>query len=163
METSLMRRIHDMPSLFSGQSDFFSDVERRMESLFDQVFGPSLVTYIMPETRGVFSPRIDIKETKENFQVVSEMPGMDPTDIEVTLKDGMLTISGEKKAEKEETEGDYHHLERSFGCFSRRISLPDSVDTEKVESTFKNGVLRVTLPKTEQSLKESRKIPVTTA
>ena len=151
-ETSLIRR---EPELLSG-------FERGIGSLFDQVFGPSLVTYL-PETRGVFSPRIDIKETKKDFKIVSELPGLDQKDIEVSVHDGLLTVSGEKREEKEETEGDYHHVERSFGCFSRSISLPDSVDTDKVKSVFKNGVLTVTLPKNEKAIKEPKKIPITTS
>ena len=157
-----LRRVQHLPSLFSGESSVFSDMERRMESVFDQVFGPSLVTYVMPETGGVFSPRLDIKETKKSFKIVSELPGLDSNDIDVSVKDGVLTISGEKKVEKEETEGDYHHVERSFGCFSRSISLPDKVNVDEVKSVYKNGVLTITLPKTEKCLEESKKIHITT-
>lgn len=160
MELSL-RHITE-PSLLRRENDFFSGFERRIETLFDHVFGPSLVTYIVPESRGVFSPRIDIKETKKNFKIVSELPGLDSNDIDVSVHDGLLTISGEKKVEKEETEGDYHHVERSFGCFSRSISVPDTVDVDKVKSVYKNGVLTITLPKTEKVIEESKKIPVTT-
>jgi HSP20 family protein len=162
MEVSL-RRVQEGPSLIPREINFFSDMERRMESLFEQVFGTSLVSYVMPETRGVFSPRIDIKETKENFKIVSEMPGVDLKDIEVSVRNGVLTITGEKKVEKEERGTDYHHIERSHGCFSRSISLPDIINTDKVESTYKNGVLTVTLPKNEKGLEQSKQIPVTTA
>jgi HSP20 family protein len=137
---------------------------RRIETLFDQVFGASpLVTYMTPETRGVFYPRTDIKETKKNIKIVSEMPGMDPNDIDVSVHNGILTITGETKGEKEETGTDYHHIERSYGCFSRSITIPDSVDSEKVESTYKNGVLTVTLPKTEKAVEQSKKIPILSA
>jgi len=151
------------PSLLPRESDFFSGFGRGIDSLFDQVFGPSLVTYVVPENRGVFSPRIDIKETKKDFRIVSELPGLDQKDIDVSVHEGMLTISGEKREEKEETEGDYHHVERSFGCFSRSISLPGSVDVDKVKPVFKNGVLTITLPKNEKFIKEMKKIPITTS
>jgi HSP20 family protein len=161
MEVSLRRTEERMPSLIPREMIFFSDMERRMEGLFDQVFGPSLVTYVMPETRGVFSPRTDIKETKKDFKIVSEMPGMDPNDIEVSVDHGILTITGEKKVDKEETEGDYHHVERSYGCFTRSITLPDTVDMDHIESTYKKGLLMVTLPKTKKGMEGSKKIPVT--
>jgi HSP20 family protein len=151
------------PSLVRRESDLFSGFGRGIGSLFDQVFGPSLVTYVVPEIRGVFSPRIDIKETKKEFKIVSELPGLDQKDIDVSVHNGLLTISGEKKEEKEEIEGDYHHVERSFGCFSRSISLPDSVDVDKVKPVFKNGVLTVTLPKNEKAIREPKKIPITTS
>ena len=162
MEVSL-RRVHEMPSRIRREVRSFSDLENRVESLFDRVFGTSLVSYVMPETKGEFSPRMDIKETKKDFKIVSEMPGMDSKDIEVTVRDGMLTITGEKKVEKEEKETDYHHVERSYGCFSRSVSLPGIADIDKVESAYKNGVLTVTIPKTEKSIEKSRKIPINPA
>jgi len=160
MEVSL-RRVEERPSLIPRERSFFSDMERGVETLFDQVFGPSLVSYVTPETRGVFFPRTDIKETKKNFKIVSEMPGLDLKDIDVSVRHGVLTITGEKKVEKEESGTDYHHVERSHGCFSRSISLPDTVDMKKVESTYKDGLLTVTLPKTEKGLEQSKKITVT--
>ena len=163
MELSL-RRVNEMlPSRIRRDRPLFSDFERRMEDLFDNVFESSLVEYAMPETRGLFSPRTDIKETKKGFKIVAEMPGMDLKDIEVSVHNGVLSISGEKKVEKEENDTDYHHVERSYGCFARNISLPDAVDTEKVESTYKNGVLTVTIPKNEKAIAQGRKIPVTPA
>ena len=162
MELSL-RHVEETPPNLRRERDFFSDFERRMNHLFDEVFGGSLVTYVMPETRGTFSPRTDIKETDKNFQISAEMPGIDREDIEVSIQEGMLTISGEKKVEKEEKETDYHHVERSYGCFSRSVSLPDNADIDKVGSTYRNGVLTVTIPKTEKSIEHSRKIPVNPA
>jgi HSP20 family protein len=161
MELSL-RRVEERPMSLRRESGFLSDFERRIGSMFDDVFGGSLVSYVMPETRGVFSPRTDIKETKKSIKIVAEMPGIDREDIDVSVHHGILTISGEKKVEKEDKGTDYHHVERSYGCFSRSISLPDTVDTEKVEATHKNGVLTVTLPKTEKAMEQSKKITVTT-
>jgi HSP20 family protein len=161
MELSL-RRIKETPSLWQGRG-FFSDMERNMGGLFDEVFGGSLVDYVTPETRGMFSPRTDIKETTKNIKVTAEMPGISQEDIDVSVHNGILTISGEKKVENEETETDYHHVERSYGCFSRSISLPDTVETDKVEALFKNGVLTVTLPKNKKTVHHAKKIPVTTA
>jgi HSP20 family protein len=151
------------PSLLRREHEFLTGFERGMDSLFDQIFEPSLVTYMVPETRGVFSPRIDIKETKKEYKIVSELPGLDQKDIDVSVREGMLTITGEKREEKEETEGDYYHVERMFGRFSRCVTLPDSVDMDHVKSVFKNGLLTITLPKNEKMIVKPKKIPVTTS
>ena len=162
MELSL-RRINETPSRIRRHEPSYYDFGRRMENLFDSVLGTSLVGYVMPETRGIFSPRTDIKETEKEIKILSEMPGMDPKDIDVSVLNGILTITGEKKVEKEEKGADYHHVERSYGCFTRNITLPDTVDTDKVESVYKNGVLTVTVPKNEKVLEQSKRIPVMTA
>lgn len=160
MELSL-RRYEERPLDLRRDDRFFSDFERRMDSLFDEVFGGSLVSYVAPEVRGLFSPTIDIKEKGKSIEISAEMPGMNREDIDVSVRNGMLTISGEKKVGKEEKETDYHHVERSYGCFSREIALPDTVDAEKIEAAYKNGVLTVTLPKTEKAVKEAHKVPIT--
>ena len=162
MELSL-RRYEDMPLDRRRENRFFTDFERRMDSLFDEVFGGSLVSYVAPEVRGMFSPSIDIKETGKNVKITAEMPGMTRDDIGVSVHNGVLTISGEKKVEKEEKETNYHHVERSYGCFSRQIALPDAVEGEKIEAAYKDGVLTVTLPKTEKAIKQSKKVPIATA
>jgi len=162
MELSL-RRIENEPLDLWGESEFFSDIESGMDCLLDEVFGGSCVTYVVPETRGGYSPRIDINETADSINVSAEMPGMSQDDIDVSVHDGILTISGEKKVQDGGKVLNYHHTERSYGCFSRDISLPGAVDIDKVEAAYKNGVLSVRVPKTQEALEESRKIPVSTA
>jgi HSP20 family protein len=88
---------------------------------------------------------------------------MDEKNIEVKLADGGLTIKGEKQEEKEEKKKDYYLSERHFGSFERSFRLPDGVDTNKIEATFKQGVLRVTLPKTPEAQRADKKITVTAA
>ena len=162
MELSL-RRIEERPLDLWRGGGFFSDLEGSMDCLFDEIFGGSCVTYVVPETRGVYSPRIDINETADSINVSAEMPGMEQKDIDVSVHNGILTISGEKKVQDGGKVMDYLHMERSYGCFSRDISLPDTVETGKVEAKYKNGVLNVTLPKTHQAVEESKKIPISTA
>ena len=79
---------------------------------------------------------------------------MDPKDIDISLSNGVLTIKGEKKQEREEKEGDYHLTERSFGAFMRAVQLPTEVQSDKIEASYKNGVLKITLPKSEEAKKE---------
>lgn len=93
-----------------------------------------------------WSPSFDIAETDDNFIVTAELPGMDAKDVHVTLTHGILTVKGERKHEKEEN---YHLKEMRVGSFSRSIRLPSDVKTEEVNVTYKNGLLKLTLPKAE--------------
>ena len=103
-------------------------------------------------------PAVDIKEEKDSFVIVADIPGVDPKDIEVHMENGMLTIKGEKESEKKEEREGYKRVERSFGSFYRRFSLPDSADAEKITAKSNNGVLEVTIGKQEQV--QPRKISV---
>jgi HSP20 family protein len=105
-------------------------------------------------------PSLDVAETKNDLVVKAEVPGMDAKNIDISLSDGMLTIKGEKKEEKEEKEADYHLVERSYGAFTRSIRLPAEVQGDKINATYKNGVLKITLPKSEEAKKKEIKIKV---
>jgi HSP20 family protein len=96
-----------------------------------------------------FSPATDITEDDGHYIVTAELPGMKRSDITVDLQDGVLTIRGEKKSEREEKTEKRRYVERSFGSFCRAFTLPSDADDSKVEATFKDGVLTVTLGKTE--------------
>jgi HSP20 family molecular chaperone IbpA len=93
-------------------------------------------------------------------KIVAELPGMDEKNIEVKIANSMLTIKGEKQEEKEEEKQDYYVRERSFGSFERTFPMPDGVDLDKVDASFKKGVLTVTLPKTAETQKAEKKITV---
>jgi len=88
------------------------------------------------------------------------LPGIDPKDVEISLSDNVLTIKGEKKQEKEEENENYHVIERSYGGFTRSFRLPGQVQNDKVKATYKNGILKITLPKTEETKKKEIKIAV---
>ena len=103
-------------------------------------------------------PAVDIKEEKDSFVIVADIPGVDPNDIEVHMENGMLTIKGEKESEKKEEREGYKRVERSFGSFYRRFSLPDTADAEKITAKSNNGVLEVRIAKQEQV--KPRKISV---
>ncbi len=98
---------------------------------------------------GVWLPAVDIRETDDALIVEAELPGIERKDVKVDIKDGVLTISGERKYEKETEEENIHRMERVYGRFSRSFSLPNNVDVDKVEAKLKNGVLTVRLPKKE--------------
>jgi HSP20 family protein len=106
------------------------------------------------------TPAMDIVEKDGAFEVTAELPGLDAGDIDVQLADGMLTIKGEKSEEKEEKAKGRHVSERRYGSFRRTLQVPGSVDAEKIEASYKSGVLTVTLPKSLQAQKTEKTIPV---
>jgi HSP20 family protein len=98
-----------------------------------------------------FSPAIDVAVEKDNVVVTADLPGLSKDDVSVTLQDNYLTIRGEKKQETEQKETNYFVSERVYGAFARTIELPVAVDANKIAARFKDGVLQVTLPKTEEA------------
>jgi len=109
---------------------------------------------------GMAAPDVDVSETDKGYEVVADLPGMEQDDINVELKDDVLTLSGEKTEEREETKKNYHLSERRFGSFRRTFRLPSEIDQSKISAEFKDGVLTVALPKTAKAQKPSRKIGV---
>ena len=98
-----------------------------------------------------WTPSVDISETDGEYQIKAEIPDVKKEDVKVTLEDGVLTIQGERKHEKEEKGKRYHRIERSYGSFIRTFSLPDVIDEDKVKAEFKEGVLNLSLPKSEKA------------
>jgi HSP20 family protein len=107
-----------------------------------------------------FVPNLDISEDKENFYIIGELPGLDEKDVKVTLNDDILTITGEKERKEEMKDRDYHRIERSFGTFTRSLSLPANVKANAVSATFRNGLLELTLPKMVTDKATVREIPL---
>ena len=106
------------------------------------------------------APALDVFEDKDDVVVKAELPGMDKENIEVNLTDHMLTIKGEKKKEEEVKEENYYHSERSYGSFVRNVELPKAVYADKVKASFKNGILEVRAPKTEEAKNKEVKVKV---
>jgi HSP20 family protein len=136
----------------------FDRLRKEMDRLWDSFFESRPDRRVREE--GEWLPSLDVAETKGDLVVKAELPGMDPKDIEISLSEGVLTIRGEKKQEKEEKEEGYHVIERSYGSFTRSIRLPKDVQNDKINASFKNGVLKVVLPKSEEAKKREIKIKV---
>ncbi len=98
---------------------------------------------------GDWAPRVDIAETEKEFSIKVEIPEVSREDVKVTAENGVLTIMGERKQEKEEKGKKFHRIERSYGCFTRSFTLPENVDETKIEATFKDGMLKIQIPKTD--------------
>ena len=95
-----------------------------------------------------WTPAVDIKENSEQFVITADVPGMEPADIEVTMENGVLTIKGERKLEtRDEGDNGYRRVERAYGSFYRRFTLPDTADAEAISASGKHGVLEVVIPK----------------
>jgi HSP20 family protein len=103
---------------------------------------------------------VDLYEEKDDIVVKAELPGMEKDNIEVNLSENRLTIKGEKKKEEEVKKEGYYRSERSYGSFVRTLELPSEVQTDKVKAAFKNGVLEIRLPKTEEAKKKETKVKV---
>ena len=131
-----------------------SRVENRLRRLFAEPFDLPLLV----EPVG-WAPAVDVAEQNGNLLVTAELPGMTKDDVEVDLSNGVLTISGSKKEETERKEQEMHIVERSYGAFRRSFTLPCAVDEATVKADFKDGVLRVTLPKMAEP--EGKKIEIT--
>jgi len=141
----------------------FASLQREMNRLFDNFFGglsPFPRASLERGSAESFIPRIDVSETDKEIKVSAELPGMDENDIDVSLTKDTLTIRGEKKEEKEDKGKNYYRMECSYGSFSRNIPLPAEVSTDKVEATFKKGILYVTLPKTVSAIEKTKKVPI---
>ena len=110
---------------------------------------------------GAFQPLTDVSETDKEVRITAELPGLHEKDVEVMVDNNRLIIKGEKKAEKEEQDGQYYHSERSYGYFDRTVELPQGIDADKGKAEFKKGVLKVTLPKKPEAQRYRRRIELT--
>ena len=135
----------------------FERMRRDMDRMWDSFFERGT---LRGEDGSEWLPSLDVAETKNEIVVKAEVPGLEPKDIDISLSDGLLTIKGEKKQEREEKEENYHLVERSYGSFTRSIRLPKEVQSDKINASYKNGVLKVVLPKSEEAKKKEVKIKV---
>ncbi len=126
----------------------WQDLENLQHRLSD-IFGDS--TLATSQETGQWAPPVDIREAEDALQMQVELPGIDKKDVTLEVKDGVLTISGERRYEKDVNEENVHRIERAYGKFSRSFSLPRNIDADKVEASMQDGVLHVRLPKHESA------------
>jgi HSP20 family protein len=141
----------------------FEEMERWFEESLRRPFlSPWMPRFRFPEFMGTreFSPSVDIFEEGNDVVVKAEMPGLSKDDIEVNISDDVITISGEKKSEEKIEKKDYFRLERSHGSFSRSLTLPTEIQTDKAKAAFKDGVLEVRIPKSEAAIQKVKKIKI---
>ena len=142
-------------------AEFQKEVNRLFDNFSENMFSLSPMRRNLQDVSAVY-PKMDVSETDEEFKISAELPGMDEKDIDVSVSRDVLTIKGEKKAEKEEKKPSYYRMERTYGTFQRSIPLPEGVEKDQVKATFKKGVLNVVIPKSEKTVKESKKVEIKT-
>jgi HSP20 family protein len=149
-----------LPSLFKKEEVFpIFSLRNGIDKLFEDFFNGE--TALAPfQTNGKLLPSIDVKESDESITVDAEMPGLKQEEIKVSVEEGVLSISAERKQEKDEKTKSVHRVERYYGQMERRLALPASVEEGKVEASYKDGVLHVTLPKKASSKPKSVTVKV---
>lgn len=134
-----------------GTGSLLFDLQRQMNRMFDDVFETD-----SPRRSGGSYPLLEVSQDDKKIEICAELPGVKQDDIDLNVEDGVLTLSGEKKSERKDESG---YSERSFGRFERQITLPSNIDEEHCEAEFKDGVLRVTIPKSAEKSR-GRRIPL---
>ncbi len=131
------------------------DTFRKLNSELDRYFGGA-----GSDNRGPWAPLADIVEDDKQYSITLELPSVAKEDVKVTLENGILSIHGERKFEKEIKEKKYHRIERSYGSFHRSFTLPDDADAKKIDAQVKDGVLTVVIPKSEEAKPKSIEVKV---
>ena len=148
----LILRKNDMEPRTNDVWGLQSDINR----LFDAFMTP----FDGNEFRNTVSPKLDIAELKDKYEIKAELPGMDEKDINLAVEDGVLSISGEKKSETEDKSKGYYLKECSYGTFNRSIRLPENIADDKIAAKFDKGVLVIDMPKKEPTVAKARKIAI---
>jgi HSP20 family protein len=166
MNFNLVRREPTFPFFRSFGDPFFREMEEMSDRL-GRFFGPFTRPYELTRPYekealklAEWAPVVDIQETETEYLVKAELPEVEKRDVKVTLENGVLAIQGERKQEKEEEGRKFHRVERSYGTFLRTFALPDDVEPTKATADFKDGVLRVRLPKTEKPRSKAIEVKV---
>ena len=156
-----LRRLDDGRTFDSFRAEMEA-LHRSIDRAFGSMWsGPSLLSDVWVSREVV--PSVDVTEEEKGFNVTVELPGMDEKDVAVSVADRVLTIRGEKKEEKEKKEKNLYRSERAYGSFRREMQLPADVDAEKIDASFKNGVLTIVLPKSKEAQAKVKQIPVKAA
>ncbi len=135
-----------------------SDIDRVFDTFLTEPFTGWSLTQGDTEQPVRFLPKLEVSETPKELLVKAELPGVDPAHVDVSLSEGILTIRGEKQAERTEEQKGFYHSERSYGSFMRQVQLPNTIDSDAVNAEFKNGLLTVRLGKARGA--EPKKVPI---
>jgi HSP20 family protein len=136
------------------------DMQRRFDTLFGQTGGPLTLLGTERLAESDWTPAVDIAEGPEGYLINAELPDVRKEDVKLSIQDGVLMMTGERRAEKEEKNRRYYRVERSFGRFERSFTLPNAVDENKISASFSNGVLHVVVPKTQGGTVAGREIRI---
>ncbi len=154
-EKPTVESIENKKESYLTPRDFFQSFQETIDEFFNEFPYPE----IFSKERSFF-PKIDISENDKEIVIKADVPGIDEKDLDISISKDAVIIQGEKKYEHEEKQTNYYKKERSYGSFRRVIPLPVQIDESKVEATYKNGVVTLRLPKSLESLKQTKKIPI---
>jgi len=126
-------------------------IQERMNRLFDETLQRTHSREDEDFSAGLWSPPVDIYETENEIILKAELPEIAQKDIDIKIEDGTLTIRGERKFERETKKENYHRIERAYGKFNRSFSLPNTIDQEKIKASFRDGILKLIMPKREET------------
>ncbi len=152
--------------LFEPLASMRRDIDRFFESLAPSFprgidFDPlSSLSSVFELGRGDLTPHVEVTEEKKGYEITAELPGVDEKDMNVTLQDHTLIVSGEKKSERKEEKKDYYLSERSYGSFRRSFRLPEEVNEDKISAKFEKGVMTIFLPRVASAKPKGRQIPI---
>jgi HSP20 family protein len=142
------------------QGEPVHSLRNAVNRLFDDFTMGWNMPALFERTNPQYMPRVNVAETEKDVVITAELPGMELKDIEVKLLADKILVKGEKREEKEEKTVGYHHIERTYGSFERVLPVPSNIKKESIEAVYKDGVLRVTMPKTEEAVKATKTIEV---
>ena len=137
-----------------------NEFRREIDNLYDRFFETNFLPSSYIFGQGKWDPNLDISESRKDITVKAEIPGIEAKDFDISIDGRLLTIKGEKKQEQRKEEETYYRVERSYGYFNRTIQLPAEVITDKVDATYKRGILKIKLRKSKEN--ESKRIKITT-
>jgi HSP20 family protein len=126
-------------------------LQERMNRLFDESYRGRSTSEDEWSLGGSWAPAVDIYEHEGNIVLTAELPGVDPKDVDIRVENNVLTLRGERKWSNDIQRESYHRVERSYGSFTRSFTLPNVIDTEKIKADFKDGMLKLVLPKKEEA------------
>lgn len=130
-----------------------SPLSKNFSDIMDEFFNEAVSS-----RRDTFVPSIDVSETDEEFIITAELPGMDKDDIDIDLENNRLTISGERSIQTEEDGKKYHRIETKYGSFERSFQLPENVDEDSISASYENGLLKISIEKSEEEVKKKIEI-----
>jgi len=136
----------------------FGSLQSEINSLFDDFFSP--FDPVVSSNSLTLSPKMDVVENDKDFEVNVDLPGLKDSDIDVSIKDGVLTIKGETSNKKEDKNKNYYMCERHYGSFHRSVALSKNIDESKADASFKDGVLSIIIPKKEEDIKTTHKLKI---
>ena len=153
----------EVGAVASWYRDPFAEMRAEMDRVFDSFLGPGFFSRpSLPKmtTAERVAPEVDVHENDKEIVFEAELPGVDEKDVNVTLREGVLSLKGEKKSKREAQKDNYHLVERSYGSFERSFRLPEGIDDNQVKASFDKGVLRVMIPKKAEAASVEKKIPI---